>query len=157
MPTERVILKQVAIALVLLAVAGCDREPTAPQAPAAQVSAQAADLAAEDADVYEGGGQRAAVDALLTYSAPLSRSTSVPAGTVSYAVTINYAPNIDPSSFDAVLNGSSIRGWFNPVPGSSETVAIPLGGGRNSLKFSVLGAIGGRNGTDQDSFAFVAR
>jgi hypothetical protein len=124
---------------------------------AAPLPAQTLGDSASAATSYAGGGQSASANKLLTYDSPLARSTSVPAGTISYPVTITYSRDIDPSTLEVSLNGANITSWFYPAPGTTQTVAVPLGAGRTVLKFSVKGIVGSRTASDGDSFSFVAR
>ena len=120
---------------------------SAPSTPAA--AAQSADLAVA---AYDGGAQSAAVNAFLSYDAPTARSTDLPPGTGSYAVSIVYGPTIDPATFEATSNGENLTAWFHPAPGQSEVVEIPIRQVRTVLKFSVTGTANGRLATDRDSF-----
>lgn len=106
-------------------------------------------------DSFPGGGQRADVDAFLTYANPLQKSTDLPAGTSSVDVTIIYGNTIDPATFQAFVNRVP-SGAFNPVAGTSETVNIPLASGRNVLLLLVRGVRSdGRTATDRDRLTFV--
>lgn len=106
---------------------------------------------------FRGGGQGAEVDSLLTYMAPGSRSTTLPAGTTSYGVMIAYSPAIDPATFHATLDNVDVTGSFHPVGGRSERVALPLHAGRNVLLLTVDGRHGSRMSTDRDHLTFVVQ
>jgi hypothetical protein len=66
---------------------------------------------------------------LLTYSSPLRDRFMVPTGTPSIDFIIHYAPNIAPETFDAdvtSLSSDEANSLFRPVPGTRETVSIPI-------------------------------
>ena len=67
-----------------------------------------------------------------------------------------YGDTIDPSTFTAVINGVNVFQSFNPLPGTFETVSVPVQDGRNTLKFTVDGIVdGGRTATDRDRLVFI--
>jgi VCBS repeat-containing protein len=102
-----------------------------------------------------GGGQRENVDAFLSYVSPTQPRTDLPVGTTSFDVAIIYGPTILPDTFQAELNGAPFLG-FTPVPGTSETVTIPLSSGRNILLLLVDGVrFDGRTATDRDRLTFI--
>ncbi len=86
---------------------------------------------------------------------PTEKSTALPSGTTSFALTIVYGDTVDATSFQAVLNGQPFAG-FSPVAGESETVTLPLlAPGTNVLKLSVRGVrTDGATAKDQDRFTF---
>lgn len=101
------------------------------------------------------GSNRSDVDAFLSYAAPTKRSVQLPAGTTSFDVTILYGAPIIPATFEASLEGAPFTD-FNPAPGTSETVTVPLGPGRNVLELSVDGTLAdGRTATDRDRLTFI--
>jgi hypothetical protein len=101
------------------------------------------------------GSNRGDVDTFLSYAAPAERSVQLPAGTTGFDVTILYGDTIIPSTFAVELNGIPFP-WFNPVPGTSQTVAVPLYRGRNVLLISVDGTLAdGRTATDRDRLTFA--
>ncbi len=104
---------------------------------------------------FLGGGQRTAVNALLSYARPGQTRTTLPAGATTYSLMVFYHAGVDPSTFQADLNGVSVTTRFTPTPGGSETVNIPLQSGRNVLKLSVSGNVGGRVATDRDQLTFL--
>jgi hypothetical protein len=106
---------------------------------------------------FTGGGQRTDVDELLSYSSPVARQTSLPAGTTSTRVRISYAGAIVAGTFQATLEGVDVTTEFHPVPGSAETVVVPLVAGRNVLKLSVQGVVGSRTASDQDQLVFIVK
>lgn len=102
-----------------------------------------------------GGGQRADVDAFLTYLNPIESRTTLARGkslsSDNYSVRVEYGPTIDPASFEAELNRVDIGSSFNPVAGTGETVVIPIVPGRNVLRLSVEGQrTDGHTATDTD-------
>ena len=106
---------------------------------------------------FQGGGQRDEVDDLLTYASPVERQTTLPAGTTSTRVRISYAGGIVGSSLQAMLETVDVRSQFHPLPSTSETVLLPLHVGRNVLKLSIQGLVGGRTATDQDQLVFIVK
>ncbi|MFC2172433.1 hypothetical protein ACFLU6_07350 [Acidobacteriota bacterium] len=104
---------------------------------------------------YSGGGQRTDVNGFLTYQNPLQNRISLPAESENYGVVITYGATIDLSTFSATLNGEPFYG-FNPLPGISETVTLPLIPGRNVLLLTVEGVrTDGNTATDRDRFTFI--
>jgi hypothetical protein len=100
-------------------------------------------------------GQRDDVDAFLTYASPTERKVELPRGTASIDVVILYGPTIDLTTFEARLEGRRIH-TFHPVPGTCETVTIPLDRGRNTLALEVQGRrTDGKRATDKDKFVFI--
>ncbi len=104
---------------------------------------------------YDGGGQRPRdVNKFLSYGNPSESQTQLPAGTQTFPLLIFYASATDPSTFSAVLDGNDITALFNPQPGTSEIVELPLGSGRNVLKVSIDGQLPKRTATDTDRLVF---
>lgn len=105
---------------------------------------------------YDGGGERSAIDSLLTFSNPLVGTTRLPADSTQFDITVFYGPSIVPESFEATIDNEPLQ-VFNPVPNSSETVTIPLLPGRNNVRLKVSGDVDGRARTDTDRFTFIVR
>ena len=104
---------------------------------------------------FTGGGQRSDVDDFLTYINPTQKRTDLTFGDSSFQLAILYGETIDPSTFQAKLNGVTIDG-FTPIPGTVETITIPLSSGRNTLLLSVEGIRDdGRSAKDRDRMTFV--
>jgi hypothetical protein len=104
---------------------------------------------------FLGGGQRTAVNALLSYARPAQTRTTLPSGTAAFSLMVFYHAAIDPTTFQADLNGAAVTSLFSPTPGSHEIVSIPLQTGRNVLKLSVTGSVDGRAGADRDQLVFL--
>jgi hypothetical protein len=95
------------------------------------------------------------VNQFLQYASPREAQTHLGAGTTSFQVTIAYGATIDASTFRATLEGLPFAG-FAPVPGTRQTVTVPLLRGRNVLRLQVDGVRSdGRTGSDQDMLTFV--
>ncbi|QKT02797.1 hypothetical protein HUS23_02710 [Ectothiorhodospiraceae bacterium 2226] len=108
---------------------------------------------------------------LLTYSAPLRDQFHVPAGTRELELIIHYHEAIDPRTFRVTPMQGQARRLFNPQPGSSETVRIPLQPGKNRIELQVQEAFlppgqrdssetasnRGRGGVAMDRDVFVIR
>ncbi|WP_018231199.1 hypothetical protein [Thioalkalivibrio thiocyanodenitrificans] len=82
-------------------------------------------------------GQPDQLNELLTYSAPLRDQFHVEAGTHEFEMTIHYHETIDPRSFRVTPERNQLRRLFNPRPGTSETVRIPLEPGKNRIELQV--------------------
>ena len=104
---------------------------------------------------FNGGGQNAKVNRLLSYNAPTTNQTRLSLGTSSYTTYVFYSRNIQPQSFHAIFNGTDISSMFHPIPGTNERVTLPLIIGRNLLHLSVEGDVDGRIATDSDRLTFV--
>ena len=104
---------------------------------------------------FKGGGQNGEVDEFLTYTAPTTKTSSLPAGTTSTRVTIIYGATIDPATFHATLEGADVTSAFHPAPGTRESVTLPLVSGRNVLKLGVTGRKGTHSANDQDQLVFI--
>ncbi len=104
-------------------------------------------------DAVAGRGQRADVNDFLKFLNPLETRISLPISVSSYPIAVKYGPTI--YTFQAVLNGLDITGFFHPGEVESETVAIPIYPGRNILKFKVDGTVGGRIATDRDTLTII--
>ena len=104
---------------------------------------------------FGGRGQRTEVNEFLQYRNPLESTTLLAAGTTSFPLTIVYGPTIDAGSFTSELNREPFGG-FKPVPGTTETVHVPVFPGRNVLTFSVDGfASNGHMAKDKDRLVLV--
>ena len=102
-----------------------------------------------------GGGGRRDVDAFLSYVMPTDNRVNLPAGSTSYDVTIIYGSSILPETFQATLNGRPFAG-FAPIPGTVQTVTIPLSPRRNTLVLQVDGVNArGRIARERDRLTFV--
>jgi hypothetical protein len=105
--------------------------------------------------LFPGGGQRTDVNEFLKYASPTTARTDLPAGTTSFPVHVFYGPTIEPGTFQATLDGTPIA-LFTPMPGTDETVAVPVGRGRNVLVLEVRGTRSdGHLATDRDRLTFV--
>lgn len=105
---------------------------------------------------FDGKGQRPVdVNKLLTYIAPSEVSTTLAAGASQYSLIVVYGAAAVPGSFAADLNGAAISSAFHPAPGAFEIVPLNLSPGRNVLRLSVSGDLGGRTVTDTDRLVFV--
>lgn len=105
--------------------------------------------------LFPGGGQRTDVNEFLMYASPTTARTDLPAGTTSFPVHVFYGPTIEPGTFLATLDGTPIAG-FTPMPGTDETVTVPVERGRNVLVLEVRGARSdGHLATDRDRLTFV--
>lgn len=104
---------------------------------------------------FDGGGQRPKdVNRLLSYANPSSARTVLPSGTADYSLLFFYDSTIIPASFSAELNGVDMTGLFHPAQGASDKVLLNLRPGRNVLRLSVDGDVGGRVATDSDRLIF---
>jgi len=109
-----------------------------------------------------------AVNAVLTYSEPLRDRFHADTGTMSLTLTIHYAEEIDPKSFRVLPAKHNLQRFFNPEPGASETVVLPLEEGKNKIQLQAKakslprtkrkegGMYGGR-GPDMDQDDFEVR
>lgn len=84
-------------------------------------------------------GESVEANELLTYSTPLRDHLHVPAGTKELEMTIHYHEAIDSRTFQVTPNKHHLRKLFNPKPGTSETVRIPLEKGKNRIQLQVQG------------------
>ncbi|MDH5546788.1 MAG: hypothetical protein OEZ43_14440 [Gammaproteobacteria bacterium] len=64
------------------------------------------------------------VNELLSYSSPLKDRFHVKKGTKEIELTVHYSEKMDPKTFNA--EPGYIKHFFNPVPGTSQTVMLPL-------------------------------
>ena len=104
-----------------------------------------------------GGGQQKNVDSFLTFISPEEKTTSLPAGTTTYDISLVYGPTIDSETLSVTLNGTPFAG-FHPVAGGTETVTINLEEGRNTLLFMIDGIRpDGHVATDRDRLTFVVK
>jgi hypothetical protein len=103
---------------------------------------------------FNGGGQSAASDKMLTYARPGQKTTTLPAGTTSYSMQLFYNAGLTAGTFSAVLNGIDITSSFHPTAGGNEIVSLALVSGRNVLKLAAKGVANGRNASDSDQLVF---
>ncbi|MDX1444238.1 MAG: hypothetical protein R3270_10790 [Gammaproteobacteria bacterium] len=75
---------------------------------------------------------------VLTYSQPLRNRLHVKEGQEYVAFRVNYAATLDPATFETCP--AEAARYFNPVPGGSETVRIPLSQARNFLTLAARAA-----------------
>jgi len=124
-------------------------------APGSQV--RAFFVGSSEIPVFDGKGQRPTdVNKFLQYFNPMQARTELPLGTSSFNLIIIYGNTIKRETFTAVLNGKDIRGKFNPLPGKSEIVNLPLTKGSNTLVLSVKGLrMDGRTAEDTDRLTFI--
>lgn len=101
------------------------------------------------------GGPAGEVEEFLSYTAPFEAVITVAPGATSYDLTVVYGASIRPTTFRSVLNGRPFAG-FTPVPGGTETVAIPLRAGTNRLRLTVEGTVArGWKASDSDDLTFM--
>lgn len=87
---------------------------------------------------YPGSGTEAGdINYYLSYSDINASSTTLPRGTTAYKLKVSYGLNINASTFKAISNKKDITSLFNPVPGGTETVAIPVVSGLNTITLQV--------------------
>lgn len=107
---------------------------------------------------------------LLSYSAPMHDQFHLPAGTTEFEMIIHYGADLEPRTFRVVPERSGLRRLFNPQPGNSETVTIPLQAGTNRIQLQAqtefvapgqretpIRDAGGRGGQSVDHDIFVIR
>lgn len=104
---------------------------------------------------FAGGGQRADVDAFLSYARPGERRVRVPVEISSYSLMVFYGETVDPTTFRAELNGQDISDSFHPVAGGMDVVTLSLQPGRNTLLLEIAGLARGRTSTDRDRLVFL--
>lgn len=115
-------------------------------------------------------GESELINELLTYSAPLVDQFHLTAGTHELEMTIHYHEDIDPRTFRVTPEKQQLRRLFNPRPGTSETVRLPLDPGKNRLQLQVQSRfvppgqsdrpareVRGRDGVSLDKDVFVIR
>jgi hypothetical protein len=76
-----------------------------------------------------------AINGLLTYSTPLRDRLHVAADAQFIEMTIHYAENIDPKTFK--VQPGWARNFFNPQPGTTETIMLPLRDKKSLFKLEV--------------------
>lgn len=89
----------------------------------------------EPARFLGNGEEPEPINELLTYSAPLVDRFHLPADTPSVSMTIHYSSKIDPKTFK--VEPGWARSAFDPAPGKTETVALPLKEKRSLYKLEV--------------------
>lgn len=82
-------------------------------------------------------GESAESNELLTYSAPLQDQFHQPEGTREVQMTVHYHATIEPRTFRVTPEKHQLRRLFNPRPGTSETVRIPLDPGKNRIELQI--------------------
>lgn len=100
------------------------------------------------------------VNKFLCYGNPGQARTTLPAGTMKFRLMISYGPTTTADTFSALLDGEDITSLFNPAPGKTETVYVPLpvGSSRNTLVLSISGTKPtGRTATDTDRLVFLTK
>ena len=115
-------------------------------------------------------GQSEELNKLLTYSQPLRDQFHVEEGTREIEMTIHYSEDIDRRTFRVTPERNKLRRLFNPRPGTSETVRIPLDPGKNRIELQVQTGfvppgqgerppreVQGRGGVSMDRDVFVIR
>lgn len=80
-------------------------------------------------------GESDAVNALLTYSAPLTDRFHVASTVSSVKVTIHYSSDIDPKTFK--VEPAWARNLFSPEAGKTETIQVPLRDPKSLFKLEV--------------------
>lgn len=107
--------------------------------------------------LFDGKGQRPFdVNTFLAYLRPTEAQTTLPQGQTTYYLLIFYGKTILPETFKANLNGTDIKGSFNPKPDTSEAVKLNLQKVRNTLVLSVDGIRDdGKRATDTDRLVFL--
>lgn len=73
---------------------------------------------------------------LLSYSEPLRDRFHAEPGAGSFALTIHYREDLDPASFKVTPAKGGLKRLFDPQPGTSQTVFLPLSAGKNQFKLS---------------------
>ncbi len=106
---------------------------------------------------FDGGGEKPReINSFLTYANPTGPELRLQAEVTRFPLLIFYGPSIQPTTFNAMLNGSNISGRFTPAPDQYEFVWIPLKAGANTLSLGVEGITGsGQKAKDTDEFVFV--
>ncbi|MFO7599437.1 MAG: hypothetical protein R6X27_06460, partial [Candidatus Desulfacyla sp.] len=106
---------------------------------------------------FDGKGQRPRdVNKFLSYSNPSASRTYVEADTATYRIAVSYGSTVQADTFAAELDGIDITNSFNPIPGESESVTIPVQSGRNVLELSIDGMVdSGRIATDSDRLVII--
>lgn len=101
--------------------------------------------------------ERSKMRKFLTYANPVSPQTRLAAGVTAFPLLIFYGPSIQPTTFNAMLNGNNISGRFMPGPDQYELVWIPLKPGSNALTLAVEGVTtSGQRTRDTDKLVFLA-
>lgn len=82
-------------------------------------------------------GESSELNELLTYSAPVVDRFHVEEGTPQVKMVVHYGKDIDARSFRVTPANGQLRKLFNPQPGTSATVNLPLQAGRNKIELQV--------------------
>ena len=91
----------------------------------------------------------------MTFGSPTTTRTELPPSTDRTDLLIFYAPDIEPGSFRARLNGREASGRFHPYKGWREVVRIPLVPGDNRLDLSIKGRIDRKRRTEKLRLTFA--
>lgn len=108
---------------------------------------------------YAGGKSAQAKEAFLTFVSPGTKVTDLPRNASVVEVWINFAADVDPSTFRAKVRGADATARFSPiVPGSSRRAILPLAGKRTRVSFRIKGKDErGRRKRDVDRLIFRRR
>jgi hypothetical protein len=102
---------------------------------------------AGEAGVYLGSDyytETVEINHLLSYTGIATDTLHLPLGTTSLPLAVRYSPFLQPGSFEAQINSNASFGQtFNPSPGSSQVVNIPLNPGLNVLSLRAVAGAGG--------------
>ena len=82
-------------------------------------------------------GETDELNQLLTYSEPLQDQFHSADGARELEMVIHYHADIDPKTFVVTPQRHGIGKLFHPVPGTSETVRLPLDAGKNRIELQV--------------------
>jgi hypothetical protein len=109
------------------------------------------------AGAFDGGGEKPDdTNRFLTYANPIDRKVRLVTGTTQVPLLIFYGASIQPTTFNAMLNGSNISSRFTPAPDQYELVWLPLKPGLNKFAVAVEGTTtSGRTAKDIDELVFL--
>lgn len=103
-----------------------------------------------------GGGKGREINEFLTYANPAGPTIRLQAGVTRFPLLIFYGASIQPTTFNAMLNGTNISGRFTPAPDQYELVWVPLKPGSNTLALAVEGVTAsGQKARDTDELVFL--
>lgn len=107
--------------------------------------------------VFDGKGQKPSdVNKFLQFFSPKQQRTELPVNSQDFNLSIIYGSTVKTATFRAELNGADITIRFDPLPGKSEIISIPLQQGRNVLILSVEGIKeSGKTAKDTDRLVFI--
>jgi len=108
------------------------------------------------AGAFDGSGEKPGeINGFLTYANPIRSEIRLEPGIARFPLLIFYGPSIQPTTFNAMLNGSNISGRFTPAPDKHELLWVPLRPGSNTLVMTVQGVTAsGRTAKDTDELVF---